>query len=547
MHIVYDRKSTDDADNQKNSLEYQRGANLRFAKREKLNIADLTIPNFCNAGIINERHSGFKEDECFEIMPNGTVQYKIERPKFLRLVGMLKNKEIKGAIFLCWDRASRNGQDDVIIKKLLKLGCDIRFSETTYEKSSSGDLHMDIDGMFSTHYSRVISEKVRNTNRKLRAEGKFINCSPTGYLDNGSGDKPIDPVRAPIVKRIFELYATGDWSVLELSKWANEQGLTTKPSRGKRTEDQILSNIELETMPKISRPVTHKTIEHILTNPFYIGQNRTKEGFIISTAHQPLIDTSLFNKVQEVLKARCVSVYYVNKKFATYRKLIRCTCGRAYCHYIRKGIGYYRLRCAATCNNPDRNLKESDIHASIQSLMDRMHFDDEELRELEVKARSGIDAITIKRNKELDDLHNQEKRVYADLDYLTKNRITLLRTNSMSIEDAKTEENRLMGQLNEIRQKAGAYGEAAQEMLKYVTTFSELIKRASLYYKFALDNEKRDIAAMMFTELTFNNKKLVDFKGKDGFEALLRRKKLTGDSTGNRTPIPALKRPCPNR
>ncbi|MBI5153468.1 MAG: recombinase family protein [Parcubacteria group bacterium] len=179
QYLIYNRKSTDDADNQKNSLSYQQMRNLEFATRSSLPIAEaLSIQGFCEAGTINESHSGFKEDEDFEINLNGSVQYKISRPKFLRLIQMLKNKEIKGAIFLCWDRASRNKQDDVILKKLITLGCDIRFCEATYDKSSSGELHMSVDGMFASHYSRVISEKVRNAQQKLRSEGRCLYFSP---------------------------------------------------------------------------------------------------------------------------------------------------------------------------------------------------------------------------------------------------------------------------------------------------------------------------------------------------------------------------------
>jgi len=210
QYLIYNRKSTDDADNQKNSLSYQLIRNVEFVKKNSLPVAEgLTILGVCDAGVINESHSGFREDQNFVINKDGSVQYNILRPKFLQLVKMLKAKEIKGAIFLCWDRASRNKQDDVIIKKLISLGCDIRFSEATYDKTSSGELHMDIDGMFAAHYSRVISEKVKNAQHKLQLEGKCIYFTPIGYLDKGSGNKPMDPERAPIVKRVFELYLTG--------------------------------------------------------------------------------------------------------------------------------------------------------------------------------------------------------------------------------------------------------------------------------------------------------------------------------------------------
>ena len=534
-YLVYNRKSTDDAENQKNSLAYQESENLKFAKKQNLTVANLTTPNFCTNGVISESHSGYKESDDFVINADGSIQYRIDRPKFSKLIGILNNHEIRGVIFLCWDRASRNKQDDVLIKKLIKLGCDIRFSQAQYDKTSSGDLHMDIDGMFSSHYSRVISEKVKNASVKLRAEGRCLFFSPIGFLDEGSDNKTLDPVRAPIVKRIFELYATGDYSFRELAKWANTQGLTTKPVRRKRTQDQILSNVAPDIIPKTSQPVSHKSIENILKNPFYIGKNRTKDGYVDATSHHPLIDMGLYNKVQEVLKSKNVSVYYFDKKFSTFRGIVRCSCGRAFSSYEQKGIIYYRTRCASGCDNPNKNLKESDIHKVVQLLMDQIYFSDDELKEIQEQAHTGLDNISQKRDKALQDLYIQQKRVFADLDYITKNRITLLRTSSMSIEQVKSEEDRLGTELNTITSKINIYGETAQEMIAFVMTFSELVKNASLHYKFALDSERRELVSAMFTELVFKNGKLEKYTAKEGFEALLNRAVLSGSATRART------------
>jgi site-specific DNA recombinase len=45
-HLIYNRKSTDEADNQKNSISYQKIENARFAHREKLSIAQITSKDF---------------------------------------------------------------------------------------------------------------------------------------------------------------------------------------------------------------------------------------------------------------------------------------------------------------------------------------------------------------------------------------------------------------------------------------------------------------------------------------------------------------------
>jgi site-specific DNA recombinase len=522
-YLIYNRKSTDDAENQKNSLQYQRMRNLEFAQREDLRIADLTIPGLCERGIIDERHSGYKEDADFEISSEGAVQYRVLRPKFLRLAAMLKQRQIEGAIFLCWDRASRNRQDDVLLQKLMRLGCDIRFSEATYDKSSAGDLHMSVDGMFASHYSRVISEKVQNAYAKLHAEGRCTYSTPIGYLDRGSNNKPLDPERAPIVKHIFELYATGEWSLAQLGKWAREQ-----PTRRKRTQDEMLENLDPATIARVARPVDHKTVEYILKNPFYIGKIKTRDGYL-DGVHEPLIDPRLFARVQRMLKARNQTIHYVDKPFFAYRGLLRCTCGRLYSPYEQKGIAYYRSRCRSGCDNPDPNPEEkNDINAAVAAMLRQIAFTDRELAEIRAGAKEGLAKVSAQRDRELADLHARQGRIAADLGYLTENRVTILRTGVMTPEALRDDEERLGAELERVNAEIAARGASAREMLDFTIAFSELVRNASLYFEHAIESEKRELVTEVFSELVFKGRRLVKYDAKEGFAALLKRKRQTG-------------------
>src|SRR5260221_10511389 len=95
-YLIYNRKSTDDTDNQKNSIKYQKSENARFAFRENLPIADLTLDGFVTNGIVSERHSGFKETSDLTFGDDNTVQYRVDRPKFHRLVQFLSKGYMKG-------------------------------------------------------------------------------------------------------------------------------------------------------------------------------------------------------------------------------------------------------------------------------------------------------------------------------------------------------------------------------------------------------------------------------------------------------------------
>ena len=518
QYIIYARKSTDDADNQKNSIDYQVDECLKYIEQRELRLADFTVDGIVKSGIIKEKHSAFKTSD-ISVQQDGSIRYQINRPRFQKLLQYLAVGKI-GVVCLCWDRLSRNDHDGIVIKDLISKGANIHFVQTEYAKSSSGALHMDIDSMFAAHYSRTISEKVRNTNAKLRSEGKCIYVSPIGYLDKGSDNKPLDPERAPLVKRIFELYATGEWSFTQLAKWGNQKGLTTKPLRNKRNIGEMLSDTE-NISSKVSRPITKKSIENILKNPFYVGKLRFKNE-IFNGNHNSLINMSLFNEVQAVLKSKCIGIHYVDKSFFTYRGLIRCSCGRVYSPYKKKGTSYYRARCIKGCSNSDVNLNEKRITDEILALLGKIHFSKNQLKTIEAQAKVGLGKIAEDRDKKLEDLYRQRKRIFSDLDYLKKNKVSLLRNDTYSAREYSDEVRRLEIELKSLRGKMEAYDESEREMLDYVLTFSELLKNAKIYYKNALDTEKREIVTQLFSELIFVDKKLSNYRVKEEFSIVLK-------------------------
>ncbi len=527
--LIYCRRSTDDADNQKNSLEYQEAECKRYAERDEMPIANDTVEGLMEQGIIKERHSAFKSS-ALSFSTDGMVEYSIERPKFMQMIPLLLERKYAGVIVLCWDRISRNEQSDLIVKEMIKKhGICVKFVQADYDVStSSGELHMDIDGMFARHHSRVTSEKVRHTFKKLREQKRCTYFAPIGYLDSGSDNKPFDPERAPHIKRIFEQYDTGEWSVNDLMKWANQQGMTTKPRRPKRSKKEMMSGEEYAE--KCSLPICRSTIHYILTNQFYIGRIKAN-GKWQEGGHAPLIDEGLFWRVQDRLRQNNVTVHYVDKPFFTYRGLIKCDeCGRSFSPYRKKGIPYYSCTCRDDCSNTVTNIGESIIVEEVQKVMDRIHFTDEELYHIEAGAKKGLSQIAKKRNAELDDLNDRKKKILKDLDYLKENKITLLREEAMNPAEWKLEADKLMDSLKEVDVRLNAQTETEEEMLSYVLNFSELMKSASALYKYATDAEKRKLAHLVFLELTFKEGKLASYKAKPEFEILLNRPSVLNGS-----------------
>lgn len=515
-YLIYNRKSTDEPDNQKNSLSYQKSENLRFAKRENLPIAPITTATFFNGGVISEKQSAYKQDNGMVLNDDFTVQFNIERPKFHRMSQLLFRRLFKGVVFLCWDRASRNPADDLILKKLQKTGIDIKFVLATYDKTSSGELHQDIDGMFAGHHSRVTSEKVTITGRKNRSDGICTYRAPVGYLNLGTMDnKPFDPERAPILKKIFEL-ADNNWSLADLARFAIEQGFTMSPSRKRRTAHQILldeENDEPSHVEKVCTLPKYTTIQRILRNRFYTGVIQDVYGnWIPSKSHKALVTTELFERIQEKLTNKNKSKKYNLPLPNPFRGQFICkSCNRSYTPYFKKGNVYLGCRCVVGCTNTNKSLNIDFIEKNISTIIESLYFNEAEKRKMDARIKTYLEVLENSENNKTEETNNRKKKLTEDLAYLQENKLTLLKTGVYTPEAFLVEERKLGTAINNISNIEHVSVTEIKETVENVYKLSELLKDFIPQWEYANSYEKQDLIKIMFSELSVSENTL-DYK-----------------------------------
>jgi hypothetical protein len=339
--------------------------------------------------------------------------------------------------------------------------------------------------------------------------------------------KPFDPERAPIVKKLFEMYATGNWSLIALTRWAIDQGLTMPPVRRQRTKEERLAeeddDIRLEIEP-VSRPPTYTTVHKMLTNRFYMGDVRGNNGtWIKSTSHEALVPEELFNQVQVELRKKKRSVHYTNVLDYPFRAMVRCgVCGRAYTPYLRKGIMYYGVRCSAGCSNPKRSFNLDFIAQEIGDRIALLSFTEEELCELDAQASVEDAHFETERQAKEEANERKKKRIREDLAYLNANRLTLLKTGAYTPEMMAAEEARLNLELSSLQELGGANDVSMQEAVKGAAKLSELLGSVHFYYKKANPLEKERIAREIFSELTLRGETL-NYQCTRGFQPLANR------------------------
>src|SRR5438270_6658792 len=122
------------------------------------------------------------------------------------------------------DRLYRNRTDALAFEALIeKRGVEIHLvkeGRVIGKDSRSQDKFMhDIHVAVAKHYVENWKEEVKKGMREKAEQGLYPGRAPFGYRNNPVARAiEIDPKRAPILRRIFELYATGSYSLTTLRK-----------------------------------------------------------------------------------------------------------------------------------------------------------------------------------------------------------------------------------------------------------------------------------------------------------------------------------------
>ena len=262
-YCLYARKSTEEDERQALSIDSQIKEMTTLAIRENLEIVEVR----------RESHSA---------KASGT------RPVFVQLLQELREEKFNAILTWAPDRLSRNGGDlgalvDLIDQKKLR---EIR----TYTQKLTNSPNDKFMLMILGSQAKLENDnKSINVKRGLKARvemGLWPCVAPIGYLnDRTYGNECqllVDPVRGPIIKKIFEKAGYEKWSGRKIYKW-----LTTEA----RIKSRRGSNISLSN------------IYTILSTPLYTGtfEYPRKSGNWYVGKHTPLITKELFETVQEKL------------------------------------------------------------------------------------------------------------------------------------------------------------------------------------------------------------------------------------------------------
>ena len=207
--VLYARKSTEEDDQQIMSIEAQLFELREFAERERIEI----VKEFTEA-------KGAK---------------KPGRDEFAKMLSTIETSK-KPLGILAWhpDRLARNSVDGGRIIYLVDTGAitSLRFPQFWFEPTPQGKFMLQVAFGQSKYFSDNLVENVKRGIRQKLRRGEWLTLAPFGYVNNLK-TKNIEPdkVKSRVIKRAFEEYANGTYTLKSLADFWRITALFRKKER----------------------------------------------------------------------------------------------------------------------------------------------------------------------------------------------------------------------------------------------------------------------------------------------------------------------------
>ena len=327
--VLYARKSTEEDDQQIMSIEAQLFELREFAERERIEI----VKEFTEAKSAK----------------------KPGRDGFAKMLTMIETSK-KPLGILAWhpDRLARNSVDGGKIIYLVDTGAitSLRFPQFWFEPTPQGKFMLQVAFGQSKYFSDNLVENVKRGIRQKLRRGEWLTLAPLGYVNNYK-TKNIEPhpVYSQVIRKAFEEYATGKYTLVGLAEFLAEHGIVQKKGT----------------------PLAKVSVVKMLTNRAYLGFIKHC-GEWHNGNFEPILSPTLFEAVQKVLTSRKKprkSKVALPFAFTGFAKCGECGCAiTAQYATNRFGTRYTYYRCTkknGKCAQP--YTQEKVLAAQLQTLL----------------------------------------------------------------------------------------------------------------------------------------------------------------------------------
>ena len=419
---------------------------------------------------------------------------KGERPEFMRMIKFIKAQKEKIAVIVdTVDRLQRSFKETPVLNELLEQDIlELHFVKEgnvlSKDANSTQKLMWNMGVVMAQSYTDSLSDNVKRSIRYKVSKGEWSGPAPLGYLnsiDTSTGGKTViqDPERAFLIKKFFEEYATGAYSLNELARKTKGWGLRSRKGNF----------------------VLAQTLHEVIRNPFYYGMMRVK-GELHHHKYEALISKELFDSCEGIRtgRGRTQAVFETRYPFIL-RGLLKCAVsGKMVSCDIKKGKHIYLISRDPT--NIDKKVwtNEKVVLDQIRNVFKSIQIPSDLLSEIAEGLRKTHQDEQKYHHASIKSLNKEKELVTKRLDSLMAKFLDESITKDMY--------DRTHGQLIQRRQEIHEMLErhdAGDEQFRIaVTTLVTLASKASEIFDRSTTEEKRQLMGYVFSNLQMEGGKL---------------------------------------
>jgi site-specific DNA recombinase len=353
------------------------------------------------------KRTGLTVWKTYEIEESST---KGDRKKYQEAVtDVEKANETIAIVVDTVDRLQRSFKESVQLDELRKAGkLEIHFYREGLvlrkDSNSSELLRWDMAVMFARSYVLQLSDNVKRKIEQMLRAGEWTGRPPIGYesiydADGKRTDIVFDPNKAHLIQKMFELYATDNYSTLTIRDLMFKEGLQSS----------------------VGKPLALSMVDHIFNNTFYYGQMVSK-GKSYQHKYQPLITKELFDKCQRIRKGWNKKPFqYASKPFVL-RGLVRCgKCGCSMSPSLAKGT-YAHYRCSgakkALCDGKVTVSEIELLKPLYEVLVAFSNIPQEKIDQLVEGLKQSTDAKNVYHKNAIDSFQSEYNAIQVKIDRL---------------------------------------------------------------------------------------------------------------------------------
>lgn len=332
-------------------------------------------------------------------------------------------------------------------------------------------------------YTNNLSEEVKKGQKEKIEQGWLPTKPPLGYKtlgDKGHKIHVIDEEKGVFIKRVFQYYATGNYSLSALRDLLYTEGLRTRNGS------------------KLSK----SRLDDILHDPFYIGSMKWNGVIYGNGKHEPLVSKELFDQVQYLITRKKVPHY--KRHLFQFTKMIKCgECDGTVSAEIQKGHIYYSCKHGKVCSQKG-GLREEVIDNSLLDVFKIFETvtpeEADEIRD-RIKADHRIEAEY--KGNTLNTLNARYNVLQRQLDILYTDRLTENITEERwkgKQKEINEEQALILDQIDRLKNEETKYFELYINIL-------DLARRAREIYLKRTPEERRMLLTHIFSHLVLKDKK----------------------------------------